>query len=214
MPDLPTTDTNYTIPVPVPGDLMTKLISISTDTGKSLSDVCSSLIQKAINVQSLSEGTIEDISEQAQNVIKALSVDATLEALRIYNVPKMPVADGGDVEETPVSKTDILFNTTSDVIDLVKQLNAFRSGKGLAPLEKSFCELLFHYGRSLGDLSLCEKVTGIPENKYTAITKTYALSERQINGAQTNLIEAVNIFGKYNIVDTPASMPPPPPSLK
>lgn len=213
MADLNSTETNYSIPVPVPGDLMNKLIALSTDSGKSLSDVCGSLILKAVNIQSLSDGIIEDISEQAQDIIKTLSMDATLEALRLYNVSKAPAADNKNEEVTVVSKTDLLFNTTTDVIDLVKQINTFRATKGLAPLEKSICEVLYHYGLSLGDLSVCEKVTGIPETKFKAITKTFALNERDVNAAQTNIIEPVNIFGKYTIVDTPAKMPPPPPAF-
>jgi hypothetical protein len=209
----------YTIPVPITAELMNQLVPLSGNTGLSIAIVCRDLIKQAVNVQMLSQGTINDLSEEAQDIIKAVSVEALLDALRIYNVAKTPATPGqepapGEPAAPAISETSIVFTTTSDVIDFVKKMNATRKLKGLAPLEKSFCELLYHYCENLGDHQVFQKVTGITLTEGKATVKTWALNEREVNGCQTNLIESASIFSQFAIVDTPETViPAPTPTL-
>jgi hypothetical protein len=198
----------FKVPVNVPASMMNKLVAMSNETSSNISSLCLDLIQKSLNVELLSTGTINDFSDDAIDAIKTANLESVLEGLRIYNVAKSPVPAGDGCAELIVGENDIVFSTTSDVKDYIAQINAHRVKKGLAPLEKSICELLYHYGLTLGDYSICQDVTGIPYNKFVAVFKTLGLNEREQNGAQSNMIETGKMFNKFSIVDTPDAVLP------
>ncbi len=191
----------YTIPVHVPGDLFNHLVSLSNESSVSVSDLSLQLINKAANSELLSGGTITEISDDAQEVIKGLSYDALLEAMRIYNVAKEPVSES--TKEIPRVSGVISFVANPETSEIVKQINDRRVVKGLAPLEKSLCEMLYHYSLSLGDNQAFEPTTGIKLAKFKSTMKALALNERDSNGSKSNLIETASIFGGYTIVETP-----------
>ncbi len=193
----------YTIPVQIPVDLFNQLVILSNEKNISVGALCLDLVQKATNSELLADGTISDISDDAQELIKGLSYDAVLEALRIYNVAKGPALE--DDAETPIEPGTLVFKTNSEVTDLVKQMNERRITKGLAPLENSICEVLFHYSFHMADTEVFEPTTGMKHSKFKATMKALALNEREANGAQSNIIDTASIFSSYKIVDTPVT---------
>jgi len=196
-------------PVMMPLSLFNKLVPLSVENGVDMSTLCVDLIQKAVNIQLLSSGTINDLSEEAQDIFRTVSLEAVLDGLRIYNVPKAaPTVTESSNPDVILSDGEILFTTTPDVKDLVRQINEHRIKKGLAPIEKSICELLYHYGLTMGDYHVCQDVTGMSYNKFTAVFKTLGLNEREQNGAQSNLIDTGMFLSKFDIVDTPDAVLP------
>lgn len=198
----------FSIPIKVPASIMNTLVAMSSENSKNISVLCVELITSALNVNMLGSGTINDFSEEAIDVLKTANLESVLEGLRIFNVAKSAVPAGDENITLTIGKDDVVFKTTSDVKDYVTQINAHRIKKGLAPLENSICELLYHYGLTLGDYSICEDVTGIPYSKFVAIFKTLGLNEREVNGAKSNMIDTGRMFNKFNIVDTPDAVAP------
>jgi hypothetical protein len=189
-------------------NLFNKLVSLATSESVTVQQMCINLLQQAINTEMLSTGTISNFSDEAVDTLKNVNLESVLEGLRVFGVMKSPVLPADEHEKPVLREGDIIFNTTSEIKDFVEKINAVRIKKGLAPLELSLCELLYHYGLTLGDYSVCEDVTGIPYNKFETIFRTLALNEREANGAKSNIIHTGKVFNKFSIVNTPDAVLP------
>ncbi|MBW7913376.1 MAG: hypothetical protein H3C54_06690, partial [Taibaiella sp.] len=90
-----------------------------------------------------------------------------IQALKKYEEEKQPVAPVPIPEVQPemtipaINENQVSFDATPELKEMIAQINKKRAVKGLAPLEKSLAEILYHWGENLADYSSFGESTGL-----------------------------------------------------
>lgn len=201
---------NKTIELSYSEQIYNDVKQYANEKGVSIEAAFIELAITALKAGDLMRGVVKDIAPEVQDQVR----NVVLQALKQHDEEKVVVVAPEVVEDKPQVTTEnepeqndnvISFEAKPEIKELVAEINKARENKGLAPLEKSLCEVLLHWGENLGDYSSFNETTGLDLAWFKSKLVELGLLEREANGAASNLIETTGIFSKHKIVDTTAA---------
>lgn len=175
----------------------------ANENGISIEQAITNLTTGALRTGKLMSGIVTEFSPELQEVVKALHI----QALKKYEEEKQAATPAPEVQpETTipaVNENQVSFDATPELKEMIAEINKKRAIKGLAPLEKSLAEILYHWGENMADYSSFGDTTGLDFSWFKSKMAELALAERDANQAKSNVIVPSGLFSRHTIVDTP-----------